>query len=472
MGDDATIRHLARRIVGNVPIDPVILYEDKILDGAALYLACLLAGREPTFETYAGDDPVEYLIGRHLFRGPLSESQRAMAAARAANLQLGANQYSQGLAIGRASDLLKVSPQSVSRARFVLRHATQDLIAAVDSGRIAVSAAEREIKRRARQASKDAAAISAEAAPQAESPEQADAISEADTKTDSTSRPTTPAPEADDRVTQAETSGPQDAPPATMEPTVWVWPEHIPSAGVTTVVGRSTSVTVVAEKLAATIAAGARFPDDDKADAGKVLWATTNPSSHAVRHRVYLNDELMTLGFPGVDFLGPESDEFGLPIRDFSADLRRLKHTGLAQVTLVVIDYLSDYLACGALEGEIERLGSALNALQAFAIEYDTAVLLPMRLPCRRPTDFDMATQLLARSSGVSSVLVVERDIGSASGTLTKLNRRADRPAREHRFHVRQKWNFYDEKVPVIEWDFSGSDTTRPALLKGASEGF
>jgi hypothetical protein len=313
VGDDASIRELARRIVGNVPIDPVILYEDKILDSAALYLACLMVGREPTFETYTGDDPVEFLIGRHLSRGaPLSESQRAMAAARTSNLQLGANQHSKGLPIGRASDLLNVGSKSVSRARFVLRHATQDLIAAVDSGRIAVSAAEREIKRRARQASKDAAAISAEAAPQAESPEQADAISEADTKTDSTSRPTTPAPEADDRVSQAETSEPQDAPPATMEPTVWVWPEHIPSAGVTAVVGRSTLVTAAAAKLAATIAAGARFPDGDNADSGKVLWATMNPSSQA-RDCVYLSAELMTLSSTSVDFLGPEPDEFGLP---------------------------------------------------------------------------------------------------------------------------------------------------------------
>jgi hypothetical protein len=84
VGDDASIRDLARRIVGKVPIDPVILYEDKILDGAALHLACLMVGREPTSETYTGDDPVGYLIDRHLFRGPLSESQPAMAAARAA----------------------------------------------------------------------------------------------------------------------------------------------------------------------------------------------------------------------------------------------------------------------------------------------------------------------------------------------------------------------------------------------------
>jgi hypothetical protein len=53
-GDNASIRELARRIVGNVPIDPVILYEEKILDRAALYLACLMVGREPTFGDLCG----------------------------------------------------------------------------------------------------------------------------------------------------------------------------------------------------------------------------------------------------------------------------------------------------------------------------------------------------------------------------------------------------------------------------------
>jgi hypothetical protein len=97
IGDDASIRELARRIGGSVPIDPIILYEDKVLDGGDLYLACLIIGREPTFEPYENDDPFAYLTGRRLpHGGPLSESQRAMAGARAANLQVGANQYTEG----------------------------------------------------------------------------------------------------------------------------------------------------------------------------------------------------------------------------------------------------------------------------------------------------------------------------------------------------------------------------------------
>jgi hypothetical protein len=156
-----------------------------------------------------------------------------------------------------------------------------------------------------------------------------------------------------------------------------------------------------------------------------------------------------------VDILGPDSDDFGLPVRHLSAHLRRLtqKLWSAGAVKLIVIDYLSDYLAYGDLERDIERLGPALQGLQAFAVQHRTSVLLPMRLPYRSQTDFNRALQILARSSDINSVLVVERDTGSATGTLSKWNGRADQGAREHRFHVRHKWSVFEEKVPAIEWD-------------------
>ena len=101
-----------------------------------------MIGREPRFETFAGDDPFEFVIGRHLNRGPLSESQRAMAGARAANLQLGDNQHSQGVPIGTASQLLNVSRRSILRARKVIAYGIPELVKAVDDGKITVSVAE------------------------------------------------------------------------------------------------------------------------------------------------------------------------------------------------------------------------------------------------------------------------------------------------------------------------------------------
>ena len=69
MRDDACIRELARQIAGGVPLDPIILFEDQVLDRWELYLACREAGREPTFETYTGKDPIGFLIARQIQRG-------------------------------------------------------------------------------------------------------------------------------------------------------------------------------------------------------------------------------------------------------------------------------------------------------------------------------------------------------------------------------------------------------------------
>jgi hypothetical protein len=78
---------------------------------------------------------------------------------------------------------------------------------------------------------------------------------------------------------------------------------------------------------------------------------------------------------------------------------------------------------------------------------------LPMQLPCRRQTDFTAAVQILAKSTEIKSVLIVERDMASETGTLRKLQGQGDQHACEHRFHVRQKWGSSEAKVRVIEWD-------------------
>ena len=71
----------------------------------------------------------------------MDASQRALAAAWVASLPLGANQHSEGLPIGRASELLNVSETSVARARKVLGEGAPELVAAVARGEVAVSTA-------------------------------------------------------------------------------------------------------------------------------------------------------------------------------------------------------------------------------------------------------------------------------------------------------------------------------------------
>src|SRR5262249_53582987 len=121
--------------------EPIVVYEDKILDGRNRYRACGAAGIEPTFTVYQGDDPVSYVVSLNLRRRHLSESQRAMVAAKLATLKLGDNQHSEGLPIGRGSELLNVGERTVARAREVQEFGAPELVDAVERGAVSVSAA-------------------------------------------------------------------------------------------------------------------------------------------------------------------------------------------------------------------------------------------------------------------------------------------------------------------------------------------
>lgn len=121
--------------------EPIVVYEDKILDGRNRYRACEAAGIEPTFTVYQDHDPVSYVISLNLRRRHLDESQRAMVAAKLATLKLGDNQHSEGLPIGRSSELLNVGERSVARAREVIDRGATELVQAVERGSVSVSAA-------------------------------------------------------------------------------------------------------------------------------------------------------------------------------------------------------------------------------------------------------------------------------------------------------------------------------------------
>jgi N6-adenosine-specific RNA methylase IME4/ParB-like chromosome segregation protein Spo0J len=121
--------------------EPIVVYEDKVLDGRNRLRACTAAGIEPTFTAYTGDDPVAYVVSLNLRRRHLNESQRAMVAAKLATLKLGDNQHSEGLPIGRSSELLNVGERSVARAREVIDRGATELVQAVERGRVSASAA-------------------------------------------------------------------------------------------------------------------------------------------------------------------------------------------------------------------------------------------------------------------------------------------------------------------------------------------
>ncbi len=123
--------------------EAIWIYEGKILDGRNRYRASLAADVDvgPMHE-YLGDDPAAFVISLNLKRRHLNESQRAMVAAKLANLEDGqrADQV-EGTPIGAASELLNVGRRSVERAKVVQRDAAPELQRAVEQGKVSVSAA-------------------------------------------------------------------------------------------------------------------------------------------------------------------------------------------------------------------------------------------------------------------------------------------------------------------------------------------
>jgi N6-adenosine-specific RNA methylase IME4/ParB-like chromosome segregation protein Spo0J len=123
-------------------IEPIIVFEDMILDGRNRYRACEAAGVEPTFTPYRGDDPVAFVVSLNLKRRHLNESQRAMVGAKLATLRDGQRaDLVEGLPIGRASELLNVSERSIARAREVRDRGALELVSAVERGEVSVSVA-------------------------------------------------------------------------------------------------------------------------------------------------------------------------------------------------------------------------------------------------------------------------------------------------------------------------------------------
>lgn len=110
-------------------LEPIILYEDKILDGRNRYKACEELGVEPRFEQYGGDNPLEFVISENLKRRHLTASQRAVislnvmplfeeeAKNRMLNPMVKLPEGSKGLASEKAGKFVNVGEKYVREAK-------------------------------------------------------------------------------------------------------------------------------------------------------------------------------------------------------------------------------------------------------------------------------------------------------------------------------------------------------------------
>lgn len=140
---------LVEDIRDNGLVAPIVRTPDgHILDGRNRYRACLAADVEPQYGTHAGE-PWQFVISTNLHRRHLTDSQRAMVAARIADRAKGRrseNPASAGFSVPTQAEtarLLNVSLAHVERARVVHKQATPALKAAVESGAVPVTTAAR-----------------------------------------------------------------------------------------------------------------------------------------------------------------------------------------------------------------------------------------------------------------------------------------------------------------------------------------
>ena len=121
----AEFESLAADILANGVLEPIVIYEGQILDGRNRYRAAMSVGVDCPKEEYTGTDPAGYVVSLNIHRRHLTESQRAMAAAKLANMTVGQPEKNsanlQNTSRAEAAKLLNVSERSVNTAKKIER---------------------------------------------------------------------------------------------------------------------------------------------------------------------------------------------------------------------------------------------------------------------------------------------------------------------------------------------------------------
>ena len=422
------ISALANDIAKHGLLNSIMLFEGKILDGRVRYLACQQAGVEAKFEEFAGPNALAYVISSNLHRRHLDESQRAMVAAKVANLGIGANQHSKGTPIGSACALMNVSPRSAARAREVLHSGKLDLVAAVELGEITVSKAAEEARNAATLPSHEADHVLNGRV----------SMNSGEASVHCNSAPTYGS-EGDDKIAAVTGEGAEPIRPPDLR--------NFPTSGVTVVIGGPLSAVMpVTMSIAARVSAGELWPDRSWPDPRNVIWvagrryAVTRLRSHFVASEGNLSH---------VEFLDPVQDGLGLPIRNLEHDLIRLKCEPLDRSACVVFDYVSEYVDDRNVENSISRLRLAIENMKAIADDLQISIVIPLFVPGRF-SDLSKASNELGSSPNIETLLRVDAS-ASNRGALVPL--KSTGSGQSYAFFIKRSGG-----LPVVRWSALGDD--------------
>ena len=155
---DEEFTHLVNSIKSEGLLEPIVVWQGKIVDGRHRHLACKEARVQPEYkylpDDWSFDKVKNRVVALNLLRRHLTAGQRALAAAALANITVGGDRKSnQSLNLDSDTSLQDSANQlSVSRAYVAtaknVKHDTPDLAEKVNKGEMSLHAAETERRKR------------------------------------------------------------------------------------------------------------------------------------------------------------------------------------------------------------------------------------------------------------------------------------------------------------------------------------
>lgn len=144
---------LSMDIKANGQREPIIILDDMILDGRNRYRACCCVDIEPNVVVYRGSNPLNDVISWNLHRRHLNESQRAIIAAKIANMKQGTRSDLEPCAKLRnvvsqpeAAKMLNISRRSLQTAKQIIQNAPHK-VAEIEAGTKTITQVRRELNR-------------------------------------------------------------------------------------------------------------------------------------------------------------------------------------------------------------------------------------------------------------------------------------------------------------------------------------
>jgi hypothetical protein len=143
--------------------EPIVLYEGQVLDGWQRLRACRALGIEPRYEVFAGNDPIEFVRDKHTRRS-CSKEQRAIAIAKmyqwqpvgrpenpapgaelisklSGNPAPGAEFPARTATTATMAADAGISTRSMERVKKVVADGSQELVKAVEQGKVPIKRA-------------------------------------------------------------------------------------------------------------------------------------------------------------------------------------------------------------------------------------------------------------------------------------------------------------------------------------------